>query len=72
MCEGDVWLKKVFEKAGTLKIKDVDTGEEFIMYKFEVSVFLIVYYLLCKIVKDVVIGMLLMVNEFGLCVGLLD
>lgn len=70
--EGDVRSKKALEKAGTLKIKDVDTGEEFIMHKSEASAFLTAHHSSRKIVKDAATGTSLTVNEFGSRAGLPD
>ena len=70
--DGDVRSKKALEKAGTLKIKDVDTGEEFIMHKSEASALLTTHHSSRKIVKDAATGTSLTVNEFGSRAGLPD
>ncbi len=62
--------KKALEEAGTLKIRDVDTGKEFIMRKSEASALLQQQHSGRKIVKDAATGTKLSVNEFGAQAGL--
>ena len=62
--------EKALEEAGTLKIRDVDTGKEFIMRKSEASALLQQQHSGRKIVKDAATGTKLSVNEFGAQAGL--
>ena len=57
-------------QSGTLRIKDLDTGKEFIMRKSEASALLSAHHANRKIVEDASTGSALTVNEFGNEAGL--
>ena len=64
-------LKKMsVDEPGTLKIKDVDTGKEFVMLKSEASALLQEQHSERKIVKDAATGTKLSIDEFGAQAGL--
>lgn len=62
--------KDRMDQAGTLRIKDVDTGKEFVMHKTEASALLTAHHATRKIVKDAATGTPLTVDRFVNEVGL--